>query len=311
MFFLDLYNGQKSWALSKDQQCDFYEKGVRPALSDLLGARAGGLPPSHAGGLFVAQGSNGQLSLPTLSLHEECIPYFADLLRQKLRENNIPWGENIVFLHQIRGVKEENSHAAMDGYGAEVAKDRFLRRHAIVPALLEEAVAYIDVGIEMSSNEKLCLCWWSDRHHKVVNEVAEIPLEHAVRITSIGSSKFTPDPTSHLPAASGFRVANGSQAAGPYQIVYMQAYLTDKGVTYHPEHGHFGKHISALQIINGKGGDFCGNLYNLYRSAMDHNVSACRLEVRVPIQFCEEVLVDVERVRIGRSLLKFDKETWW
>jgi hypothetical protein len=311
VFFLDLYSeDRQGWKLMGTEEADFYNLGLRPTLQQLLQDRGGGVPPNHEAGMFTARKSGGHLSFPTQDLPIEQIPRFAACLRHNLTRNGVLWGQNIVFLHQIRGVKDANCHAPTEE-DAEEYMDRFLMTHGLDRDLLSAATSYIDIGMELYHIRHLCCAIMTARHSHIVEAIAEISPDKAARITKITSSKYEMDPASGLIGASGFRITLGSQAEGRYSIAYMQAYLTDKAVTYSPENGHYGKAISALNIVKGKGEAFCGSLYRLYRSAMEENFSAVRIECRVPFQFANEVLVDFSRSRVARSLLCFERHEWW
>lgn len=138
-----------------------------------------------------------------------------------------------------------------------------------------------------------------------------IPRRVADRITRLGSSKYVRDPTSHLTAVSGCRISPGVRAQGLYKVAYLQMYMTDKAVTYRPEGFHWGKHLTGKEILKNKAEDYCRGLYNLYCDASQKNYGHARIEVRVPIQHADKVMVDVDIDLYRRSLVSFDPVIWW
>ena len=117
--------------------------------------------------------------------------------------------------------------------------------------------------------------------------------------------------TSHLTSASGCRITPGIRAQGPYDVLYLQMYTTDKSITYRPEGTHFGKFLKGEDIIKGKAADYCYGLYELYRHAAEKNPSLARLEIRVPIVYASDVLLHMDAGRIRDALVIFDRTVWW
>jgi hypothetical protein len=312
IFFLDLYSKERrSFHLTDDEQKDFYEKGLRPALQELLDARGGELPPDYEAGLFVARQKKGNLALGTQKLPEWQVPRLSELIRRHLAANNIEWGTHIAFLHQIRGVKDETTHRPLNLESAETALEDFLDNNGLRLDSLTSGKWLVDVGMEVASLSERCLAWRTDQHNAIVQQVADITTRHANRITEVTSSKYNRDPTMHLTGAAGFRITPGVQASGPHNVSYMQAYTTDKAVTYRPESGRFAKFTTALELIEGKGKTFLPSLYRLFRVAMEANYLCARVEARVDISNATTVLMDVDIEVISNALVVFPKDVWW
>ncbi|KAJ2932832.1 hypothetical protein H1R20_g4263, partial [Candolleomyces eurysporus] len=170
---------------------------------------------------------------------------------------------------------------------------------------------WVDVGAEISSLQQRCLAWRTDKHASLAQLVLKIPACHARRITDLGSSKYYRDPASHLVGASGFRITPGVQAEGEFEAQYVQAYTTDKALTYALDNGKVSKYITAGQLLNGKGEAYISGLYDVYRQGADQNFSTARIELRVPIEHAANVLVDVDLDELRRCLLSFPRWVWW
>lgn len=296
--------------LTQEEQKDFYEKGFHPAVSDLMGAAAPDWPPDYDSEMFRARGRNGQLSFVTKMLPDWYVNELGDKIREKLQANEISWGEGLVFLHQIRGVKNSSQHTPLED-DAEIALEEWLDINNLRPEDLLFGDWWIDVGLQISSNEEECLAWRTDSHFHLVQEVLKISQHHADRITSISSSKYTRDMASHLTGVSGCRISPGPRAKGQYSVQYLQLYTTDKSVTYRQDKGHHGKFITCLDVLAGKAESYCEKLYQVYLAAMNDNFSLARIEVRIPIQHASSVLLHLRRESISQWLVSFPRVVWW
>jgi hypothetical protein len=208
-------------------------------------------------------------------------------------------------------LKNSSTHSANDPIAAANALSAFLEEMGLDEDVLTEGEWWIDIGLEFSSISRRCLSFRTSKHPTLVREIAVISQANANRVTQITSSKCHIDPAMQLPGAAGIRITPGVRAQGPYEIAYLQAYLTDKAVTYRPEAGSYGKSITALELLRGKGQEHFDGLYHLYHAASIDNFSSARVELRVPVRHGASVLVDVDLERISTCLAVFPRETWW
>lgn len=298
--------------MMKAEQVDFFEKGILPTMRELLGHMGNDLPPDYEAEIFRARQTTGRFSFSTRVLPRWQTEHFGDTLRRNLVANGVGWGRNLVFLHQIRGIKSGNPHAGLDRLNSEAALVECLEQHGIdLDTVMRSGEWYVDVGVEIFSNLERCMAWRTDKHATLAEHVLQIPARDAHRITTLTSSKYQRDPASHLIGASGLRITPGIRAEGPLEVQYMQAYLTDKAIIYNPEHGRFGKYITAYQLLQGKGPDYIRSLYRLYRAATGNNRSSARLELRVPVRHAPDALLDLDPMVLCDCLLSFTVWEWW
>ncbi|KAJ2914049.1 hypothetical protein MD484_g6374, partial [Candolleomyces efflorescens] len=303
---------RQSFHLSREEQAAFYEKGLLPTMQALLQHRGGDIPPTLDAEFFRARLTSGKLSFTTRVLPDWQVPLFADTLRANLAANGVEWGRNLVFLHQVRGMKNATHHSVVDPENGEAALDEFLDGIGLrLDTIKEWGDWWVDVGAEISSSEGECLAWRTDKHSDLVRLVVQTSEANARRITSLGSSKYYRDPASHLVAASGFRITPGVRAEGPFEVAYIQAYLTDKGLTYSLDNGRVSKSITPAQLVQGKGEQYISELYEVYRQASSQNFSTARVEARVPIHHASRVLINADMRCLAECLLKFPKIVWW
>ena len=241
------------------------------------------------------------------------LPDFGDTLRYFLEENGVAWGIDLFFLHQVRGMKATTEHH-MDTRSATAALKAFLFESSIPERSMAMGIWYIDVGLEISSLEGMCLLWRTDSHSHVVGHVTGISEHHANRITELGSQQYARDLSSHLLDVSGCRITPGRQGEGQYEVSYLQMYSTDKSLTYNPEGIYFSKAMLCVEAIGKlQPPSFTKSLYDLYRNAsLSGNSSAsARVEVRVPIRHATTALTNLTYELVQRSLVAFSNESWW
>ena len=312
-FIPGLYDGQtRTPFLTQDEQTLFYEQGLLPAVKELCQDRSDEWPASYPDEMFRARGHNG-----TLSFQSKMIPFWnvKDLgskIRSNLRAAEIPWGTGIVFLHQIRGVKD-TSHHSVNRDAADLALEEFLAKESLDPGMVGSW--WIDVGLQATlrgtSIDKDSLAWHTDSYRSIVQGIFGHTENEAARLSSIGSSHYTRDMTSHLPQVSGCRISPGVQEKERYEVAYCQLYTTDKAVTYRPEGGHYGKYITCEDAIKGKADHFMQGLYDLYSNAINQNHAQARMELRVPMRYATEVLLELDEDVIRQGLVSFPSVEWW
>lgn len=306
-----LYNNERRTPfLNQEESAIFYEKGLRPAIAAIMGPLVAEWPPTYNSEMFRARGKDGKLAFQTKTVGNWLVRRIGDKLREKLSENNVPWGQGLVFLHQIRGVKASNGHTPTM-LAAHDALEELLTANDITPDAHLGGHWWVDVGLEISSLWEECLAWRTDSHFHVIKNVLAIPSQHARRITQPGSSKYMRDMTSHLTAVSGCRVSPGIRAQGPFNALYFQMYMTDKSITYRPDGNHFGKFLRGQDILRGRADNYCHDLYEVYREASQKNYSLARVEVRVPLAEATNILLDIDIEVFRGGLVCFDPSIWW
>lgn len=310
ILFLDLHSStRKSHTLTKDELEEFYEKGLRPALAEQLADRGSQLPMKYRAEMFRARNRNGTFSFGTEVVPAWKVRDFGTAIRENLRREGVEWGEHIVFLHQIRGVKNSSFHA-LEGAAALVAFDDFLESNNLEERDLQQGVWYVDVGLEIASVDRDCLAWRTDRHNRVVREATMVSLPRADTLTELSNWRYARDLASHMTGVSGCRI-NMPADRGRYKACYLQMYMTDKAATSHREGTSYGKSISVQDIMNGKSPAYFDELHHLYCTAAQGVYSCARVEVRVPVQYATMALLEFDIDAVRNSLVAFPREEWW
>jgi hypothetical protein len=307
------FGEEEPTAISDEEQDEFYQKGLLPAMKAISPEIATEWPSSVSTEMFRARKRTGAFALQTKVVSFYDCRVLGTTLREKLTQANVEWAKGFFFAYQIRGTKHATTHG-MDNRAAMMGLQELVRDSSIpLLQMTREARSswWIDVGLEISSNTA-CLQWRTDSHFHVIQHVLNIDAHEANRITSLGSSKYERDLTAHLSGVSGCRITPGIQARGPFEVAYAQMYTTDKAITYCPEGQHKGKTLDGRDAVGATiPPSFCSGLYNVYAYATATNSSKARIELRVPFSFALDVLIDFPDAIIRNSLLAFTPNVWW
>jgi hypothetical protein len=309
----ELYEeGRKPYLTQQEQQI-FYEHGLQPAIVSLCALPATEWPPTYNDEMFHARRRNGQFSFGSKILGDWLVPRLGDAIRDALTANgHSSWATGMVFLHQIRGVKHATQHAA-NGPSSMEALRRFLDQAKLPWRLISiNGIWFVDVGIEVSSHDYNCLAWRTDSHYHVVRKaIVGLNDTTVVRITRLGSSMYSRDIVSHLPAVSGCRIETAT-TRGDRNIIYLQLYTTDRAIAYRPDQGHYGKFIEAADLLNfAKAKPWIENLCSLYNSAIDTTPAHARIEVRVGLHHAADALLNLNERLYRGSLISVPRDVWW
>ncbi|TFK16604.1 hypothetical protein FA15DRAFT_629305 [Coprinopsis marcescibilis] len=311
---------RRSHHLKKEEEVAFLNQGLLPALREILDHRATGVALDHQSESFRTRLRNGRFAFGTNILPEWGVRSLADTIRQKLRENGVGWGADLLILHQIRGVKNATYSSGEGDEEALEATWQFLQEYGLdYDELIEDADSddgvgswWVDVGMEiMSSDESYALVPDTQMHGRIVELLLEISAGQADRATQLSSSGYHRDPAGGLTGASGFRLTPPSRARGPHHVAYMQVYLTDKAFTYAPEGATFGKTITPFDLLEGKGDAFFHQLCRVFNIASEKAKSAVRIECRVPLASAHLIYNQVDRNELCDTILVFYRTVYW
>ena len=329
IFFPRLYTKERiSPRLSTDEQATLYNKGIRPSVDELLPFEKNDWPANYEGEIFRAARRRGGISYQTKVINDMVVNSFVDTIRTKLVEHGIDWGQGAFVIHMVRGMKASTRHSVSRQAAMEELK-KFLREMDIDPDY-DNDCWYIDVGLEISSEEDNCFQWLTTSHPSMLEWILGLPEHDAIRLGTFGSTRYQRDISSHLPQLSGCRVEPGVRGAGRYMAVYYQQYTSEKALTYNPEKGDHGKTITMKEAMGNKQpANFCDKLYQTFIDAKENNASAARVEVRVPVgsrflgvldeygepiyslECSTSVMTYVSRTVLRRSIRSYTKKTWW
>lgn len=319
VFFPGLKGIQReSSALTAEESAIVYSHGIYPATKQVAPSICHNFPPSYGCEVFRSTLRNGAQIQSTYPLTYNDIHPFSTAFRECM--SRLPWGKDIVYCTEIRGVKnwsehlledsEENEENPQNAENAENALYNLFRTFSWGGHNVEEGDWYVDVALEILLQDK-AVVWRADCYRQIMRELLDFSEEEVNRTTS-NKRLFELDLSQHLTQVAGFR-ARCKQETGTYEVLYIQAYTTDKALTYQPEAGNFGKTLSAKSAMEGggEGPSYTTRLLRSYEEAREKTDVAARLEVRVPLRHAARVLLKFPRELYRHTALVFPRELWW
>ncbi|KAG7093166.1 hypothetical protein E1B28_006855 [Marasmius oreades] len=303
----DLSNGVQ---LSLGRKAEFYEKGLRPSVEAILHGSADDWPATFEAELFRIRKRSGHMAFGTRIVPPEFLDLLVDELRFQLEQEGVDWAKDFFFTHTIRGVKMGTWHS-LDEDSARMAFMTFLNHSSIPAGALDQGLWWVDIGIQYRSEENQCLQWTTRSHSKMIRYALGVTQDQADRLSSLGSSRYSRDIVSHLTGISGCRVEPRSWG-GTYEAAYLQLYTTDKQTTYSPDGFHHAKAITIKEAMDEKiqPVPFIDHLIRSYEDS-SNIASLARIEVRVPVAFAFQALMNIPSRVVRSSLASFSRETWW
>lgn len=325
IFFPSLYTENRtSSRLTSAERAALYDKGLRPAINELLPLDRNDWPANYEGEMFRAGNHGGGVSYQTKEVSSLVVGLLVGQIRMEMEMNEVGWGHDAFVIHMVRGTKASTKHN-ISREAAEFALGEYLESMDLRRD--DSDFWYIDVGIEISSEKNHCLQWLTTSHCHLLQKVLEISERDAARISTLGSSKYSRDISSHLPQLSGCRVEPGLRARGNFRVAYYQQYTSEKALTYNPGKGFHGKTIQMKEAMGKKQPcDFISKLYETYIGAKSDNASSARIEVRVPVKELVShdddgnpiysdsgtvVMTNIPAGMLRRSLASYSRDTWW
>ncbi|KAG6864738.1 hypothetical protein C0991_007445 [Blastosporella zonata] len=310
-------NSRKPYLLHDRERAIWYERGMRPAIASLLGDHiASEWPATLEAEEVRARQARGNFAWGTKMIPADAVVDLADRIRRHLHYSNLTaedreWSTTFFILHTIRGAKSI-SHHQVDEESSRHLLDKFLNDAHISRDIRTIGDWYIDVAVEIISDQGDCLQWLTSTHNEVVRQALRIGPERAERITSLTSSKYSRDSISHLTAVSGFRIVPGSLATGPFEAKYIQAYTTDKAVTANHDGIHHGKFVTTKNaMVKEQPASQISGMFTIYEAARTNNASKARLEMRVPFEFATRALLEFDAPLLKQCLGVFSPQEWW
>jgi hypothetical protein len=289
--------------LHADRKADLYNNGIIPALTHVNPEDVQNWPPTYEDSLFRARNKNGTLQYGTRPLASFDVALFSQELKRRLTETHA-WARDMVYLIQIKGVKEANRHNPND-YDSETAL-----QHLLSNLDTSSGTWFVDVGLEISEPEK-AYQWRTDGHAAVLQHALSVNRAQATRATSSTSNNYERDISAHLLDLSGCRIDLNGHSKGPHGVEYIQLYTTDKAVVYHLERGRHSKFMTGNQALQGQPPKFTQDLYSAFYNAGNSNDCAARVELRVPLDAAATVLLGMPDELLMESLVVFPRKVWW
>jgi hypothetical protein len=289
--------------LSKEQQDQFYNLGIRPAALEVCPEAASDWPADRNSEMFRAKNHGPGFAWGTKLIGAADVESFGEALRDHCQLSGRDWMEDIVFQIQVRGLKMATGHDPTAAEAQRALDDFISFVNPDVPGQV-----WVDVGLEISVLNRACL-WLTDAHQSMVQSALEVTEAQARTLTTPGRRRYQRDVTAHLPALSGCRIP--LDAVGPFEASYTQFYSSEKNPTYHPENGHHAKFMTTKMAMRGTPPTILTQLHQVYGTAANELPVSARAEVRVPLAHAHRVLLDWNRETVQGYLAVKPQEEWW
>ena len=291
-----------------------YEQGLRPCIAQTLPEAARDWPPSYPYELHnppSAAGANSYAStraFRSVTLPPTSLGDFVSNLRLQLQLNNVEWADEFFFLHRFCGMKSATRHQKTYK-SALMASSKAFEMACIPFEATRHGNWWIDVGLEFCSDRGESLQWITDHHHHIVQDVLGISTRTAMRITTLGHHRYRRDVSCHLPEMLGCAIDLEMQY-GPFYATYLQL-CTVTAEMSETQHLDMGRALSIRQAMDmfqpaEMVFDMIEALHKQGETEGSSRTSA-RIEVRVSIDYIDDVLFDVNEATVRESLLSFPR----
>jgi hypothetical protein len=305
-----------AYQLTVRERAFWYENALRPAIHDILGpAVASEWPPSYESEEIRARNQSGTHSWGTRLIPSWAVPLITVCARQAIARNDSIdpedslWAKDFFVMHIVRGVKHTTIH---DPWEAPEFLQQVFENANLCSSAHVDGRWWVDVGLEISSDQEDCLQWLTSSHRHMVHHTLGVSKDRAARSTRVSHGPYYRDLSSHLTDVSGFRLTLNKKSGGNTGAVYMQMYTTDKAAVHNHDSRHHAKFVSSSQALGtDQPPQIINGLHTIYEQARDTSSSKARLEVRVPYQHAGSILVEIDQDLLRQSLCAFNRETWW
>ena len=173
---------------------------------------------------------------------------------------------------------------------------------------------YIDIGVEISHPGHV-VQWLTSAHPRLLtHSLPSIPQVEAERIASLAT--FNEDLSGHLSDLGGFRVVPGHRGEQD-RVVYINAYTTDKAVTYQLHKGIFSAH-RPKELFPGGIEKLCKNVDEMTSTfatcagnSREQQDGTAHLELRVKLESITDTLTQFPDDLIAVSTISIPDHVWW
>jgi len=292
-------------AVPEDVQAELYDKCLLPTILELDPGEQGHWPPSFAAEVNRITLPTGGRSYGTQIVAARFVYDFGERVLQLVRSQK--WGRNAFYLHQLRGTRGETVHHRRD---RSLALEDYLNQLDV--ANIDPKEWWIDCGVEIQFSQHV-LWWRKDAHWLILQRCFEISDDHAGELVR-AQSKMALDYPCQLTEVAGFRFSPSRDDRGETHIHYVQAYNTEKSVTYLLHGGLVAKHLELRKVLHDikAVSKYADSLSTMFQDAArgPHDGHA-RLEWRVRLDMVMHLEFYDDPAELARLVVAFDSATWW
>jgi hypothetical protein len=315
IFFPRLYN--PDWPINQlpqDKLALIYDRCLRPTMVELVPESRDKWPTTYAAAYTHSRSRTGSLAFSSTDIPWYRLEQVATTLLAKLADLG-PAFRDAYFGHELRGTKGATIHNGRDEDERRLAMDE-LFEHVDVDSLNDEEW-HVDVALTISVPGHV-VTWRESSHHELLSHL--IPTASVQQISRLihNKARFHLDRALQIKEFAGFRATTTNCAWAP-GLSYVQAYSTEKNVTYSLNPGVF-RRRQAKELLQKetedriiKDMDVMSNVF--FECAGEAEVEGrdgcARLEIRVPLADAMNSLSTLPEELIQRSVVAVERRVWW
>ncbi|KAG2063154.1 hypothetical protein BDR04DRAFT_1039012 [Suillus decipiens] len=315
IFFPRLYSAESPIDyLTQDKLALIYDRCLRPTMMEVVPESRDKWPTTYAAAYAHSRSCTGSLAFSSTDIPWYRLEQVATTLLAKVADLG-PAFKDAYFGHELRGTKGATIHNGRDEDERRLAMDD-LFEHVDVDSL-DPGQWHVDVALTISVPGHV-VTWRESSHHEILSHL--MPAASALQISRLINNKtrFHLDRALQIKEFAGFR-ATTTKCAGAQSLSYVQAYCTEKNVTYSLNPGVF-RRRQAKELLQKetedriiKDMDVMSNIF--FECAGEGEVEGrdgcARLEVRVLLADAMNSLCTLPEELIQRWVVAIDRRVWW
>lgn len=318
IFFPRLYTAASenpSWVgLSQEDFALIYDRCIRPIMTQYLPQTRDRWPTSYNSALIHARTLTGSIAFNTVDVTWHILEELAVPLLTKLGEERDEF-KDAYYVHELRGKKNAAMHDGDDAIARRMALDDIFEH--VDDSYLDPRQWHVDVALTIGLPGHV-VTWRESSHREILGFL--MPDAGPDRIDRLMKSKsaFHVDRHLQIKEFAGFR-ATTTAVTRADGISYVQAYCTEKNLTYSLHPGVFRRRrakellekktqekiISDLDIMSDVIFECTGD------GVVDGRDGFARLEARVPLDKALNWLSTLPEDLIQRSVIAISRRVWW
>lgn len=330
VFFPRMYQRAESRKIPMTDLQAIYNQCLRPLILRLMPNQGSHWPQDYNSAVETSRDHAGRLHLSSLDIPAHLLNEFARSYLERVQTMR-PYFRDAYFGHELRGWKGATVHNLEDA-DEEVREDGQPEEDPIyehVNALedltrvldlgsINQDQWLIDIGLEFGSPGKVVT--WQTRGHRALIRYLLPDIENVEEALRNNRHYFV-DNQMHLKDLAGFRWSPHTHSD---VIHYVQAYTTEKAVSYQLHKGIF-SHRKPSELLSDR---VCKKLQKdleqqgdiLYACTGDDErigdrsrpqEGCARLEVRVSLARVHDVLTRFPSQLVNRTMVQIPANYWW
>lgn len=308
-----MYRQNKSPAIPPETLTHIYDQCLRPAAIHANPADQCRWPINRAAAMTQYRDQKGLLHFCSCDMPSHLLGRFSSKLNELFDKHDDL--RDSFFLHEFRGTKSASIHVCNDPGGREAALKQVMR--SIDESHLKPSDWVIDVALE-AYHPGHVLQWSTSGHRRILQYA--LPSASAAQIDRLLNSKqrYQCDLSAQLRDLGGCRILPGSRISLANNVSYINVYTTDKAATYQLHEGIYKRrkawHLfpqTSSKLI--KDIERIVDVFRMCGGTQDGNglEGNARLELRVPLELGNHVLLDLPYDFIQDTMLSYNCQTFW